>query len=132
MSLVLSSGLAAVVSKEGFVDKESDAYLERYTTLAIQCSFLVGLVYLIMGYCRMGFVTQFLSRPLISGFTSGAAIIIAVSQIKYIFGYSIPGFESLARAGEKSYPEHRSIQLEDLCHGNLWNCHRVGVQKDRS
>lgn len=39
---------------------------------------------------RLGFITIFLSHTVISGFTTGAAVIIGMSQVKYIFGYDIP------------------------------------------
>lgn len=39
-----------------------------------------------MGLLRLGFVTIFLSHCVVSGFTSAAAIIIGLSQVKYIFG----------------------------------------------
>jgi hypothetical protein len=94
ISLLLSSGVTPIVEREGF-STDSAEYVARYTTLAIQSSFLAGLILLAMGIFRMGFVTQFLSRSLISGFTSGAAVIIAVSQIKYIFGYNIPSSDKL-------------------------------------
>jgi len=88
------------VEEEGLTDPESSAYIARYTALAIQCSFLVGVIYIAMGLCQMGFVTQFLSRALISGFTSGAAVIIAVSQLKYILGYNVPASNQIQKSVE--------------------------------
>jgi Sulfate permease family len=94
VSLLIGAGIPAIVRDENpelaHVDETDPAYIEAYTQLAIQCSLLVGILNLAMGLLRCGFVTQFLSRALISGFTSGASIIIAVSQIKYLFGYTIP------------------------------------------
>jgi sulfate transporter 4 len=51
--------------------------------------------YIVMGLLRMGFVTIFLSHAVVSGFTTGAAVIIAVSQVKYLLGYSIPRSDRL-------------------------------------
>ena len=62
----------------------------RYQQLAMQCSFLVGILNIAMGLFQLGFMTQFLSRAVISGFCSGASIIIASSQVKHLFGYNIP------------------------------------------
>jgi len=42
------------------------------------------------GICKAGFLVAFLGHPVVSGFTSGAAIIIGLSQTKYIMGYDIP------------------------------------------
>jgi len=90
VSLLVSSGVSKIVVGEGLSDPTSDEYVERYAQLAIQCGFLVGLINLAMGLLRLGFVTQFLSKALISGFTSGAAVLIAASQVKLLFGYQIP------------------------------------------
>ncbi len=59
---------------------------EAYLTLAILLAFLVGAFQFILGVLKMGFITNLLSRPVISGFTSAAAIIIAISQLKYLLG----------------------------------------------
>ena len=89
VSLLLSTGLTDLMSKSG-LEPDSPEYTERYTTLAIQVSMLVGLTYIIMGIFRLGFVTIFLSHAVVSGFTTGASVIIGMSQVKYIFGYDYP------------------------------------------
>jgi sulfate transporter 4 len=63
--------------------------------LAIQAAMLVGSFYIVMGLLRLGFVTIFLSHAVISGFTSGAAVIIGLSQLKYILGYDIESSKEL-------------------------------------
>lgn len=63
--------------------------IEHYIALAIMLAFMVGLIQFAMGVFRLGFIVNFLAHPVISGFTSAAAIIIAVSQIKHIFGLDI-------------------------------------------
>lgn len=63
--------------------------LENYIAMAILLAFAVGAIQLILGFFRMGFLVDFLSKPVISGFTSGAAIIIIFSQVKHLFGTSI-------------------------------------------
>ena len=97
VSLLLATGLTHFLENEGIthdtVSKEE--YETIYTTLAMQTSVLVGFVYIAMGVLRLGFVTIFLSHAVVSGFTSGAAIIIGLSQLKYFFGYSIPNTKSL-------------------------------------
>ena len=57
----------------------------------MQCSLLVGIVYLLLGACRLGFVTIFLSHAVVAGFTTGAALLIALSQVKYLVGYDVAG-----------------------------------------
>lgn len=88
ISLLLSSGVSEILTAEN-VDKEDPLYQRRYVQLAVQISFLVGITNMIMGFARMGFVTNFLSHAVISGFTSGAAFIIGLSQLKYIVGYDV-------------------------------------------
>lgn len=60
----------------------------------LQVAFLVGILYLIVGVFRLGFFANFLSHSVISGFTTGAALIIGLSQLKYFFGISIPSTET--------------------------------------
>ena len=85
VSLLLSTGLTSALSKKG-ISEDSENYDEIYATLAIQTAFLVGVIYILMGLLQLGFITIFLSHAVISGFTTAAAIIIALSQVKYIFG----------------------------------------------
>lgn len=69
---------------------------ERYIALAIGLSLLVGLLQFGMGLFRLGFLTNFMSHPVISGFTSAAALIIGFSQLKHIVGLSLPSTENIA------------------------------------
>ncbi|KAL5243165.1 hypothetical protein ACI65C_010575 [Semiaphis heraclei] len=57
------------------------------TTAVILC-FVSGIVELICGLLRLGFVVEFVSMPVTGGFTSAAAIIMASSQLKGLFGIS--------------------------------------------
>jgi SulP family sulfate permease len=66
----------------------------QYVALAITLAFLVGLLELSMGLFRLGFLVNFLSRSVISGFISGASLIIAFSQVKHLFGLAVPSTES--------------------------------------
>lgn len=66
----------------------------EYLALAIALAFLVGIIEIGMGVLRMGFLVNFLSRSVISGFISGAAIIIGFSQVKHLLGLKIPSTES--------------------------------------
>lgn len=57
-----------------------------YVALAIALALLVGIIQLGLGLLRLGVVVNFLSHPVIAGFTSAAAIIIALSQLNKILG----------------------------------------------
>lgn len=54
-----------------------------------------GVVLLAMGALRLGVIVNFLSHPVLSGFTSAAAIMIAVSQLKHILGVGVPSAENV-------------------------------------
>lgn len=66
---------------------------EQYLMYALSLAFLVGLIQFGMGILKLGFVVNFLSHPVISGFTSAAAIIIGLSQIKHLFRINLPSTE---------------------------------------
>lgn len=58
---------------------------------AVLLTFLTGLVELMMGIFGMGFLVDFVSGPVSSGFTSAVALIIVTSQVKDILGISANG-----------------------------------------
>lgn len=66
-----------------------------YIHLAALLALMIGVFRVVMGLAHIGFVVNFLSQPVLSGFTSGAAILIAFSQIKVIMGISLPQQDSL-------------------------------------
>lgn len=51
--------------------------------MCAQVSLLAGLMFVAAGTLRLGFLTNFLSASVISGFATGSAIIIAVSQVRF-------------------------------------------------
>ncbi len=62
---------------------------EAYIALAIALALLIGIIQLLLGVFRLGFLVNFLSHPVISGFTSAAALIIGLSQLKHLLGVEI-------------------------------------------
>jgi SulP family sulfate permease len=62
----------------------------EYISLAILLALMVGALQLLFGLFRMGFLVNFLSQPVISGYTSAAAIIIGLSQLKHMLGVNMP------------------------------------------
>ena len=58
----------------------------EYIALAVTLSMLSGAMLLVFGVLRLGFLAYFLSHPVISGFITGSAILITISQLKHIFG----------------------------------------------
>ncbi|HFC12897.1 MAG TPA: solute carrier 26 family protein [Anaerolineae bacterium] len=65
----------------------------EYATLAITLAFLVAIIQFGMGLFRAGFLVNFLSHPVLSGFSSAAAIVIGFSQVKSLLGIKIPRSE---------------------------------------
>jgi SulP family sulfate permease len=61
-----------------------------YIRLVLAVTFLTGVFELVMGLARLGALVNFISHTVIIGFSTGAAILIATSQIKSFFGISIP------------------------------------------
>jgi SulP family sulfate permease len=66
---------------------------EEYISLVILTGLLIGVTQVILGFLKLGFLVNFLSHPVVAGFTSAAAVIIAVSQLKYLLGFEIPRYE---------------------------------------
>lgn len=61
----------------------------NYAIYAAVLTLEVAAIQLILGLLRGGFLVNFLSRPVLSGFTSAAALTIALSQMKNLFGYEV-------------------------------------------
>jgi len=78
-SLLVAAGLGAL----------SISGIENYVDMAILLAFMVGAFQLLLGLFKIGFIVNYLSKPVISGFTSAVAIIIAISQLKHLFGISV-------------------------------------------
>jgi sulfate transporter 4 len=102
VSLLLASGLHSVMSRRG-VPPNSNEYTALYAQLATQTSLLVGVLYILLGSLRVrrgggavaNALLSWLSPTVISGFSSGAAVLIAASQCKYFMGYAIPPSDTL-------------------------------------
>jgi len=67
---------------------------EAFVALAIMLALLVGLIQLTLGVFKLGVVVNFLSHPVIVGFTNAAAIIIALSQVNKLIGVPMGRSES--------------------------------------
>ena len=79
-SLLVAAGLGAL----------SLSTPSEYIALAAFLAVFMGVIQLVLGGLRLGFLVNFLSKPVISGFTSAAAIIIALSQLNHLLGINLP------------------------------------------
>ena len=92
-SRVLAVGPVAVVSlmTAAAIGDLAQAGSPAYGLLAITLAFISGAMLLLMGLLRLGFLANFLSHPVISGFITASALLIAVGQLKVILGIQVPG-----------------------------------------
>lgn len=79
VSLLTAAGIGAI----------AEGGTEMYISLAIALAFFVGAIQFLLGAFRLGFLVNFLSHPVISGFTSAAALIIGLSQLKHLLGIDL-------------------------------------------
>lgn len=66
---------------------------QEWIDMSLLMASLVGLILLIMGFFNLGLLTNFLSLPVMSSFTTASALIIALNQVKYLLGLSVPRFD---------------------------------------
>jgi SulP family sulfate permease len=87
----LATGPVAVVSlmTAASLSPLATAGSEGYIAYAILLALMVGVFQLTLGLLRLGLVVNFLSHPVVNGFTNAAAIIIATSQLDKMFGVSV-------------------------------------------
>lgn len=100
VSLLVEVGLQGVLTEEecpAYYAQGNQTTMElqytlcpdEYARMAFHTSLLVGLFQVAAGFLRLGFLVSFLAHPVISGFTSAAAIIIGLSQLQYFMGFKI-------------------------------------------
>jgi len=92
-SRVLAVGPVAVVSlmTAAAIGEHAVAGSAAYWAVAITLAFISGGMLLLMGFLRLGFLANFLSHPVISGFISASGLLIAASQLKSIMGVKAEG-----------------------------------------
>ncbi|MBW2732661.1 MAG: solute carrier family 26 protein [Deltaproteobacteria bacterium] len=79
VSLLVATGVGAIAQPGS----------SEFIAYAILISLMVGVIQLAMGVFRLGFLVNFLSHPVVSGFTSAAALIIGFSQLKHLMGVDL-------------------------------------------
>lgn len=84
--------LMTAASLSGIAEPGTAAYAQAAVILA----FLGGVLLLVLGLLRLGFLVNFLSHSVLSGFVSASAILIAVGQIKVLLGIEMPRAEGFA------------------------------------
>ena len=92
-SKTLAVGPVAVIALMTFAacSKFATPGSSEFVLISIILSLLSGIILLLMGILKLGFITNFLSHPVISGFITASGLIIAASQLKHIFGVNGEG-----------------------------------------
>lgn len=92
----LISGPTTAISIVVFatVSKFAEPGSPRFIQLALTLTLLAGAYQLALGLARMGMLVNFISHSVVVGFTAGAAVLIATSQLKHFLGLHIPAGES--------------------------------------
>jgi len=108
-SRTLSVGPVAVVSlmTAAALAPLADMGRPEYIAGAVLIAVMSGLMLTVMGILRLGFLANFLSHPVISGFITASGIVIAASQLKHVFGIQASGHNLWEIAGSllASLPE---------------------------
>lgn len=81
VSLLVAEGASSLVAPEN---------TGEYIGLVMTMSFQVGLILALMAVLNLGVIVAFLADPVLSGFTTAAAFLIATSQLKHLVGFSLP------------------------------------------
>ncbi len=114
-SRVLAVGPVAVVSlmTAATVGEYAVPGSAAYWPMAITLAFLSGAMLLTMGLLRLGFVANFLSHPVISGFISASGLLIAASQLNTLMGVKAEGhnFVDLLLALAEQVPNTHVLTL---------------------
>lgn len=114
-SASLAVGPVAVVSlmTAATIGQVAEAGTADYASAALTLAFLSGSILLFMSFFKLGFLANFLSHPVISGFITASGILIATSQLKHLFGVDAPGHNllDLLRSLFEALPQFNWISL---------------------
>ena len=95
-SLHLISGPTTAISIVVFaaVSQHATPGTPQFVSLALTLTLIAGAYQFLLGVARLGHLVNFVSHTVVVGFTAGAAILIATSQVKNVLGIEIPKGES--------------------------------------
>ncbi|KAJ1462601.1 sulfate transporter family-domain-containing protein, partial [Pelagophyceae sp. CCMP2097] len=138
VSLLVQAGLSKALTKsecpdyyddDGGSDDETLAETcpKKYAELVFVCMFLAGAMQFGAAICQLGFLINFLGHPVVSGFTSGAAITIGLSQLKFWLGVDVLKsqyfYETVGALGTevaKGHSKPMVLFLGLVCYGVLY------------
>ena len=129
----LATGPVAVVSlmTSASLEPLATAGSEGYIAYAIMLALMVGIFQFSLGVLRLGVVVNFLSHPVVNGFTNAAAIIIASSQLSKLFGVDVDKaahhYETIFRVCEAAvhYTHWPTFFMGVLAFGIMYGLKRI-------
>ena len=126
----LAVGPVAVVSllTAASISRIATPGSDDYIVAAIALAFLSGVLLVAMGVFRLGFMANFLSHPVISGFITASGLIIAASQLKAILGISAEG-HNLVQLAESLWAHRQDINWITALIGSLTTAFLFWVRK---
>jgi SulP family sulfate permease len=86
LSVGATSATAALIASTVVVFGATAGDMPTYMTYAAALVLIIGVIFLVAGLAKLGWVTQFLSKPVMDGFVTGLAIFVAVGQLNKLFG----------------------------------------------
>lgn len=86
LSVGATSATAALIASSVLAVGATTSDMATYQSYAVALVMVVGVIFLVAGLAKLGFVTQFLSKPVMDGFVAGLAIFVGVGQLNKFFG----------------------------------------------
>lgn len=125
-SRILTFGPTAITSVLvlGSISQIAEQDSATYLTLTLTLALLTGLMFLLMAVLRLGFLATLLSQPVLVGYVNAAALIIIVSQIPNLLGFSVSRHpQAYAQVGEIAHnlsaTDVATLILSSICVGLL-------------
>lgn len=91
---LLASSVAAALVASAFATVSDPQTYQAYATAFV---LVTGVVFLVAGVARLGFITQFLSKPVMDGFIVGLAVFVSVGQLNKLFGVEKPAGNTIEK-----------------------------------
>ncbi len=107
VSLLVAAGVAPLAAGDP----------DRYIALTFLLALMVGIIQVALGLLRFGFLTNFLSHPVLAGFTSAAALVIGASQLRHLFGVELPGSNQIFEIGAALVAQWSGVHLPTVLVG---------------
>merc|ERR1712228_364933 len=87
-AIMIASAVDGAMNKLN-ISETNENYLQIYQSVTMTLTFVCGLILILFGLIRAGFIINFLSRPVMTGFIMSAAFIILINQFRALLGLRI-------------------------------------------